>query len=494
MVTSALVACSGKSRDELTDHATPSPTMGSMDSTASIQAPTLPSDSFVTLNAAAAAHDELCTADDQHPHFPDDADLITKAFCQDKKTGGVMPAPASLDDLLKLLGLDFKNPNGENGAGGNPAFAILGHSSALTARKVTTITPTAFIFTPPPADGSKPSGYVALAFDPGEQFVEVAAHDPTVDNVNFYVVFFDQACTHSAAGCTNVDLLTPRLVTGWSNLRVYEDTSALGDTVFDCRVCHQPVDAAVPFLRMQENSAPFTHWFSAGTEGGKTLLSDFHAAHGQTEDYGGIPAALIDKSDPQMLAKLVAQSGFATQPNAFPSATVEAEVKLSAPTQPFANTPVGASATWLSLYEGAVAGKFIAPPYHDVKVTDPAKLATMTKAYQSFLAGTATDLPELRDSFLDKGLADMGFAATPGLDGRSLLNQMCAECHNANLDPTVSRDSFLVDKLDSMSRAEKDLAIERIKTQTDTRLTMPPPLFRTLTADERQRMIDVLSM
>ena len=85
---------------------------------------------------------------------PDDADTITKQFCQDAKPGGVMPTPKSFADLQKLLGLDFKDPNGGNGVGGNPAFALLAHSSALTARKVSTITPTAFIFTPPPTEGS----------------------------------------------------------------------------------------------------------------------------------------------------------------------------------------------------------------------------------------------------------------------------------------------------------------------------------------------------
>src|SRR4051812_23349722 len=116
-----------------------------------VHAPFIPGDTFVTLNNPTDAHAELCDADADHPNFPDDADVITKAFCQDMKEGGVMPTPHSLADLLALLKLDFKDPNGENGAGGNPGFAMLAHSSALTARKVTSLTPTAFVFTPPPA-------------------------------------------------------------------------------------------------------------------------------------------------------------------------------------------------------------------------------------------------------------------------------------------------------------------------------------------------------
>ena len=139
-----------------------------------------PSDIFDTLNNPTDAHAELCANDGLHPNFPNDADRITKAFCQDLVAGGSIPQPHGLADLLTLLDLDFKDPNGGNGVGGNPGFAILGHSSALTARKVSSITPTAFVFTPPPADGiASRSDYVFLAFDPGETFVEVASHDPT---------------------------------------------------------------------------------------------------------------------------------------------------------------------------------------------------------------------------------------------------------------------------------------------------------------------------
>jgi hypothetical protein len=78
------------------------------------------------------------------------------------------------------------------------------------------------------------------------------------------------------------------------------------------------------------------------------------------------------------------------------------------------------------------------------------------------------------------------------MTGRELLVQQCQQCHHERLDPTNSRDKFLVDQLDQMTRAEKDLAIERINTPTDTRLTMPPPLFRSLDDGARQLMIDEL--
>ncbi len=461
-----------------------------------VQAPSLPSDAFVTLKNPADAHAELCTSDAQHPHFPDDADIITRTFCADAKPGGVMPTPHGLADLLDQLGVGFKDPHGGNGTGGNPAFAILGHSSALTARKVTTIAPTAFVFTPPPADGSSPIGpdFVAVAYDPGEQFVEVVAFDPGGGDLNFYLVMFDQACTNAPGGCTTTDLLTPRLVSGWSNVRVYEDSSALGDTIFDCHVCHEPDNAQNHILRMQEIEAPFTHWFSAKTNGGASLLHDFHAAHGTTEDYGPIPAALIDQSDPSLLAAVLRQGGYGDQPNAFPSAAIEEEIDSVCKGQPAANVPMGKSASWTTVYENAVSGRFIAAPYHDVKVTDPEKCADASGAYRLWLEGNwRGDILDTRDVFLDEGLRDMGFAPREGIDGASMLGQMCQQCHQSKLDMTISRERFLVDQLGQMSRAEKDLAIQRLQLPADNRLHMPPVLFRTITDDEKQRMIDALS-
>ena len=449
---------------------------------ATISPPVIPRDIDTTLKGPTDAHAALCTNDGAHPSFPDDADLVTRTFCQDVKPGGVMPTPHSLAELLAQLGLDFKDPKGGNGTGGNPAFAILGHSSALTARKVTPVAPTAFIFTPPSADGTPPPAYTIVAFDPGEQFVEIASYDPTATTVNFYIVFFEQACNQAATGCSRADLLTPKLVTGWSNVRVYEDTTELGNTILDCHVCHQPDSAQKPFLRMQEIVPPFTHWFSSTTAGGKALLGDFHAIHPSGEDYGGIPGALVDAADPSKLAALVTQAGFGTQPNAFDSKAIEAEQKA---------TP-GTSATWKALYERSVRGEFIAPPYFGVDVADRTKLAALKSGVAAFRAGTTSDMPDLANVFLDGALRDMSFAPKLGLDGRGLLTQLCQECHHSKLDPTLSREKFLTDQLDQMTRAERDVAIARLQMPTEERLAMPPALFRTITAQERALMIDEL--
>jgi hypothetical protein len=228
------------------------------------------------------------------------------------------------------------------------------------------------------------------------------------------------------------------------------------------------------------------------TDGGRALFADFHQAHGTSEDYGPLPATLIDKSDPALLAQFIKQAGFGMQPNAFPSAAVEAEIKAAAPGQPQINVPVGASTSWQKVYMNGVIGNVIAAPYHDVKITDPNKLQAMSAAYQSYLQGMTSTIPDIRNVFLDDALRDLSFAPKAGLDGLGLLQEACQECHNAKLDPAVTRDHFLVDQLAQMSRAEKDLAIQRIKLGMDTRLIMPPPLFRTVTDDEKNAMITEL--
>jgi hypothetical protein len=116
----------------------------------------------------------------------------------------------------------------------------------------------------------------------------------------------------------------------------------------------------------------------------------------------------------------------------------------------------------------------------------------MTQAYRGWMASMTTELPDIREVFLDSAMSEMSFTARPGLDGYGLLVAMCQQCHNANLDPSISRDRFLVDRLDMMSREEKELAVARLTTVKTSRLTMPPPLFHSVTDPERLKMIDEL--
>src|SRR5262249_24736096 len=154
----------------------------------------------------------------------------------------------------------------------------------------------------------------------------------------------------------------------------------------------------------------------------------------------------IDQSDPAQMAAFIAAAGFATQPNAFPSAAVEAEVAEVAPKQPWANVPSGWSATWTDVYQNAITGPPIAAPFPAVKVTDPDKLASMAKLYQSTVLSGSPLTEDIRDVFLTSGLADIGFAPQPDMDGAAILAQQCGQCHNSRLDPALSRENFLVDQ------------------------------------------------
>jgi hypothetical protein len=454
----------------------------------------IPENTFEPFKPPGDAHSVLCATDDAHPNFPNDADRITSSFCQDLVPGGVEPKPTSLRELQKVLGLDFKNLDGGNGIDGNPAFVMMGSSSSLVARYISPLNPRAVVFTPPPADGSKPVGFAILTYARGEHFAEVAVHDPTVDSVNFYIVFFTQACDDQPGGCNYGQLLTPAVEKDWTSVRIYEGGTELGNTILDCLQCHQPDANAPSFLRMQEFTAPYTHFMSMATEGGRALLADFHAAHGNDEDYSVLPAQLIDKSDPAKLKQLIVQAGF-DQPNFFDSAKIEAEVKASNPAQPAANIPPGTSATWQAIFDRAAAGQYLLVPYHDVKVTDPDKYASMTDLYKKTMTGELPfdQVPDLRDVLLDQGLEDMGIAAKTGYDGHALIVEMCQQCHNSKLDQTISRANFNVETLDMTSREEKDKAIFRLRISDSDAKKMPPILVRTVTDAQIQAMVDELT-
>lgn len=430
-------------------------------------------DIFDSFPQGQAAMDNLCAP-------PLGNDIISRVFCQ-----GNVPQVTSLRDLQNALGLGFTNASrtGQNGRGGNPGFVLTGHSSSLVAKNVSSINPRAVIFTPNVSFPGSP--YTVMSYSRGEQFVEIATTDDDTGELNFYVVKFDQACneTHS---CTPGDLLTPAVEKNWTGFQIYEDGD-LANTILDCRQCHQPKGPdQAPGLRMQEIAAPFTHFFWTASESGSAMISDYINAHGSTEDYGGVPANLITKSDPRLLSSLVQNAGFGNQPNAFPSATVEAEVKSR-----------GFSPTWDGLFINYVRGQAIAPPYYKNRISDPSKLASMTAAYQSFRSGSiqSQQLPDIREIFPDdaKSLSEMGFRAKPGLDGKTLFANMCMQCHNSSLDQTISRARFNVEKMDQMSAAQKNAVMERLALPQESLYVMPPSRFRTLTEDEKSLMVQYLN-
>jgi hypothetical protein len=407
---------------------------------------------------------------------------VTAAFC-----GSAPPELHGLADLQRLLGVEYANPGAADGQGGNPSFAMSGHSSSLVTRSVSAINPRVILFRLQRNDRAD-ENLLAMGYTRGEQLAEIVVSPPPANGqpqeLTFYLLKYTQAC-NAAGACSFGDLLTPETEQGWAGWTLYQDED-LKNSVVDCLQCHQPQGPGTPkILRMQELQNPWTHWFRNNRDGGSTLLDDYHAAHG-TAGYGGIPGAQIDQSDPARLEDFLRDNGFGDQPNEFDTGSIEDEVASASPMQPAINTPPGESSTWRALYEQAVLGNMIPVPYHDVKVTDPVKLAGMTAAYTSVIAQEMPkeDLPDIRDVFLEEALPEMSMRPAAGLDGRGILIHMCGQCHNGRLDQTITRARFDVMRLDAMSRAEKNLAIERLRQPKESRYLMPPRIFRSLSPAE----------
>ena len=424
-------------------------------------------------------------------------DAVSKAFC----TPSTPPTIKSLVDLQKLLGLDFKAGNNNNGTNGNPAFVLSGHSSSLVTKFVTAINPRAIIFTPPPSTGRvnnpKPlASFVAMGFVRGEQFVELVSNDPTNGNkLNFFLFKFEHACDTTPQGCSNADVLTPAVESNFTGVYSLYGEDDIKNTILDCQQCHQTGGpSSQKILRMQELQNPWGHFFRNNRSNGQVLLADYATAHPTTEAYAGIPGTAITNSDPAQLEGLVENMGFKNQPNEYTTQTILNEVQKVNANQPGTNLPMGSSPTWLKLYQASMAGTDIPPPYHDIKVTDPTKLSAAAASYKSVMAGStpAAQMMDIRDIFLDAALSDLSFRSAPGLTGAQILVQQCQQCHNKNLDPSETRERFRVDDLANMSRQEKDLAIHRLTLPDDVFRKMPPPRFRSLSPAEIQLVTDEL--
>ena len=394
-------------------------------------------------------------------------DLVSRAFC-----GSTPPGIKSIADLQKLLGIDFVPRHQGNGDDENAAFALTGHSTSLVARDVSPINPRAIIWSP-----SLQGDFVMMGFARGEQFIELVANDPTRNNeLTFFLFRVKQACNDQPAGCTPADLLMPAIESNFTSYTLYQDTD-IKNTVFDCLQCHQPRGPSTKkILRMQELRAPWGHWMSANESANNLqTLTDYKRAHAAGEVYAGIPGQAIPNSSPRMLEAFIRARGFGTQPNEFNSATI---------------LDRGATAEWRALYAKAQTGEEIPPPYHANRITDATKLRANADAYKAVAAGTmpASTLPDIRDVFLDAALPDLSFRPAASLvqakNGKGILIQMCAQCHNPRLEPGISRANFDVTKLDTMDRATKDRAIKRLTLPRDAFRRMPPTRFRELTDEE----------
>jgi hypothetical protein len=417
------------------------------------------------------------------------ADTITEAFC----AGGAPPALTSLADLRVLLGLELVPGQTLSAANGNPAFAVASHSTAIGMRHVNELNPRVVIFTPPrgtqlnPATKLPNATYNFLAFSRGEPFVELAAKDRVTGEPRFFLIRFTHPCEDQAGGCTNHDKFTSTIENNWSGYTIYDD-AAIANTTLDCLQCHQPGGpTSRKLLRMQEFTIYWNHWFFNESSEQDKVRADFGAAHAGESHYGGLPYASftgIRQATPAHLQAFLQHNSFDQQPNQFDSIMIDQQMASN-----------GSSPIWNSLYAKAVTGDEIPTPHWSVTPSSQPLLTQMINAYQGVINGSlAPDtLPDITQTIPESEWPDMSIRPKAGLDGRGIITHICKHCHNNRLDQSITRAGFNVDTFDTLPRAIKDKAIDRLLRPADDRRKMPPARFHDLTDAERDLVIQTLS-
>jgi len=390
-------------------------------------------------------------------------DLVSKNFCD----GGYKPPLGSLADLEQLLDIQIQTTKA----------SLTGLSTGVGLRSVTPLNPRAILMREDPAAQIGP--IEVLSFARGEPMVELIGEDQAADTLRFFLVKFHPACESAIGGCSPGDLLTPDVEENWTGYTI-DDEDALANTVLDCNTCHQTGGPGThKIMLMQELTPSWEHWFRGGPN-----AQLFERAHAHETKYAG---RLINDelgASPDNLETFVLNHGYGIEPNEFDSEAIDAELSGS-----------GSSPTWQALYENAITGQAIPPPYYGPDQTDPTRVAAFVDTYLAVTSGSAptSELPATSTLFQDALLPLMSIRPAQGLDGRGMLVHVCSQCHNSRLDQSLSRARFNVMTLDAMSRQEKNLAITRLQLPDDDPGKMPPPRFRTLSADELARVIDTLS-
>jgi hypothetical protein len=391
-------------------------------------------------------------------------DAFFKRIC-----GGVRPNIPDLASLLRLVGLEQDR-----------AFALTGNSTSLVAKSVSALNPRVIVFPRVAPELEQKEDFVIVSFVRGEPFAEVTSRDPVSGEPNFYLFTFEQSCDYQGT-CDLASRLTEALEHDWTAYSIYPE-SDLENTSVDCLTCHRPGGFGTKkILRMQELASPWLHWFPQRfvqrTDSDRVLTAQFVDVHGVDKQYGGIPITTIqnalDEGSGAQLEALLRAQGFGEQPNAF-DPRIEAEAKASEQ-----------SPTWLMQWTLATQGKAITVPYPKVDVTDEAKRLAAGASYKNVVMGSAgrETLLDLRDVFSQDATEKLSFVPQPGADGRAVLVQMCARCHDGRADPNIGRSRFNVLELGAMSADEKALAVSRIQEPADSVKRMPPWRSGTLTPE-----------
>ena len=415
------------------------------------------------------------------------SDDVREIFCR-----ADAPRIESLLDLQQALGIlgTPSTPTGQEAMGRGAldygAVVLLSHSTALSGDVVSQLNPRAIMA----------NRRDFLAFSRGVQQVELIAldSDPEANRFNFYLLRFEQACNGAAHGCSPHDLYTARIETDWT-LTTLEDDEDLKNTPDDCRQCHQRGSDRT-YLLMRELQGPWTHFFGPEQEesygvpepSGTALLRDYLQAKGD-EPYANVSSEGLRSTVGFNLQRLVHQD----QPLLFDGSAILNE-RWPWRDGRFADQPER-SATWDAGYAAFKRGEQLSLPYFAPRATDPDKLLQLTAAYQRYRAGELdpADFPDLSDVFPDDPVqrAEIGLSTDPTSSPAEVLIQACAQCHNDALDQSLSRARFSV-ALGRMSRAERELAIARLKLPRTAPGAMPPRGRRQVLPEQTEALIEYL--
>jgi hypothetical protein len=396
----------------------------------------------------------------------------------------------------------------------SPFFALTANSSSLVARDISAINPRLVIgeqvgfF-----DGTGVESTLAMGFARGDQLVELMSFDPIADELNFYLLKFEQACNDTEEGCSTADLVTPALEENWSRWTLYQDTDLVNTTV-DCNVCHQPMGPGTPKVpRIQEISNSWTHWFPVrpatqgggwssggngtkgipvedpgthGTHSSEVLWNTFERMHGVDGSYGGVSIEEMRSSaagpDLETFVRNYIMMRQLPAPFAVPGESNDG----GSTTDLYCDSPnmekLGGASDWALDYQRVLAGQRLPVPSHRIDIADEAKREAAIDSYIKVVNGLISpdQLEDPRDVISQEARTEMSLQPRENASAQEILTHMCSRCHNGNLDPSLSRANFDATRLESLSVAQKQLIASRLTMDhTDSRM-MPPPRFATL--------------
>ncbi|MFT7623773.1 MAG: hypothetical protein ACI9WU_002956 [Myxococcota bacterium] len=420
---------------------------------------------------------------------------VRSVFCS-----GAAHGITNLTDLLSALGLTFDGPDGRHsqragGDNGNPNWALIGHSAALSRRTVSPVNPRAIIHTPAGSHLDAEPGFVVAAYVRGEELVEIITHDASRDDLNFFLVRFQLPC-RTRGDCTDADLYGDGVEQGWESITLYDEKD-VENTVLECSVCHvhgqrREGPRRKSLLMFQLNSmwrhwlydpGSFDGWISNPQGPGPFLemLDQFVQARGTDDQplggqYAGIPGDRAYASRPLSLESLMEGNGYG---NGF---DYNAYTEDGRGVGLFEKTP------WPVLDALNRTGWLIAPPAQDTIPVAGNKLAKLITGYRAFQRGEVDQPPDMADLWDPASLHKVGLGIDPSASPAEVLVQACTQCHHYGLDQSLSRARFqtVLTRLELKTLQE---ARRRLLLPADHLEAMPPLRTRHLTGAQRGALV-----